>query len=98
LQAAADLDASGTIDDDDAFLFLGPLVFASTDPDVLKGSGDANGNGRVDGADISALADLILNGVDAGLPLRIRWGADMNKDDNVTVEDIPLFVARLLDQ
>ncbi len=94
--AAADLDASGTVDDDDAFLILGPMVFGSTAPDVLKGSGDANGDGHVNGADISSFVDMVLNGVAPGLPLRARWGADMDKDGIVAAEDIPLFVEKLL--
>ncbi len=93
--AAADLDGNGTLDDDDVFLMLSPLVFDSLDSPELRGSGDANGDRLVNGQDIRAFVLMLLNGTD-GVPLRAEWGADMNQDTLVTLDDLPLFVDALL--
>lgn len=93
--ASADLDGNGIIDDDDAYLLLGPMVYGAFDAPELKGTGDANGDRTLDGLDISAFTDMLLNGTD-GWPLRARWGADMNRDDQITIDDAPLLVDVLL--
>ncbi|MFQ5429535.1 MAG: TIGR03790 family protein [Phycisphaerae bacterium] len=93
--AAADLDASGAVDADDVFLMTGPLVYASLNPDELKGTGDTNGDGSVDGLDIVAFVDMLMNGT-AGLPLQVRWAADMNRDGAIATDDVPLLVNALL--
>lgn len=96
--AIADLNNDGTINDDDLFLFGAPTLYGSTDPNVLRGSGDANGDGRTDGADIAAFVDKLVNGLHGDEPLREHFGPDMNKDGRITIEDLPLFVERLLAQ
>lgn len=96
LVATADLDGDADLDDDDAFLFMGPILFDSYDPDILRGSGDANGDGRVDGRDISAFVDKLINGLQGTEPLREQFGPDMNKDGQITNEDLPLFVEKLV--
>jgi len=95
MMAAADLDGNGTLDDDDLFLMLSPLVYESLGSPELRGSGDANGDGRVNGEDIAAFVSLILNGT-GGVPLRAEWGADMNQDTFVTIDDLPQFVDAVL--
>jgi len=79
-------------------LLIGPLVFESYDPNVLRGTGDANGDGAVNGLDIAAFVDKLLHGLHGDEPLRERFGPDMNKDGFITVDDIPLFVETLLRQ
>lgn len=93
--AAADLDGNGTLNDDDAYLLLGPLLFGTSDPTVLGGTGDANGDTRLDGTDILAFVDMLVNGTD-GWPLRARSGADMDKDGAITMDDVPSFIDALL--
>jgi hypothetical protein len=95
MMAAADLDGNGTLDDDDLFLMLSPLVYDALGSPELRGSGDANGDGRVNGEDIAAFVSLILNGT-GGVPLRAEWGADMNQDTFVTIDDLPQFVDAVL--
>jgi len=89
--AAADLDGNGVVDDDDMFLMLGPLVYGSLNASELRGSGDANGDGVVNGEDIAPLISMILNGT-SGFSIRAQWGADMDRDGSVTIADVPLFV------
>ncbi len=96
LIAIADLDGSGDLDDDDLFLFMGPALYDTYDPNVLRGSGDANGDGPVNGADIPVFIDRLLNGFQGDETLRILFAPDMNKDGEVTFEDVPLFVDALL--
>jgi uncharacterized protein (TIGR03790 family) len=94
----ADLNGDGVIDDDDVFLFNGPMLYQSNDPNVLRGSGDANGDQLVDGRDIGAFIDKLINGVQGNEPLREQFGPDMNKDGQITLDDLPLFVHALLSQ
>ncbi|MFQ5502481.1 MAG: TIGR03790 family protein [Phycisphaerae bacterium] len=93
--ASADLDGNGLIDDDDAYLLLGPLVYGAINAPELKGTGDANGDRQLNGLDIDAYLDMLFNGTN-GWPLRARWGADMNQDDMITVEDAPLLADVLI--
>ena len=93
--ASADLDGNGLIDDDDAYLLLGPMVYGAINAPELKGTGDANGDRQLNGLDIDAYIDMLFNGTD-GWPLRARWGADMNQDDQITVEDAPLLADILI--
>ena len=92
----ADLNGDGVVDDDDMFLFNGPMLYQSNDPNVLRGSGDANGDKSVDGRDIAAFIDKLLNGIHGDEPLREQFGPDMNRDGRVTMDDLPLFVQTLL--
>ena len=91
----ADLDGNGSVDLDDAFLFVAPLAFDTYDWNLLRGTGDASGDGVVDGADVDAFVDLLLHGT-AGQPIRKAWAADMNRDGAITMDDLPLFVQALL--
>lgn len=95
MQAIADLNGDGRLNDDDLFIMSAPLLFDTTDPDVLRGHGDANGDGRHDGQDIAALIDMLLYGT-YGWSLRQSYGADVTKDDLITWEDVPVFVERLI--
>lgn len=94
--ALADLDGNGVVDDDDIFLLGAPTLFMTNDPNVLRGSGDANGDQRVDGRDIAAFLDKLINGLHGDESLREQFGPDMNKDGQITLEDMPLFVDVLL--
>jgi uncharacterized protein (TIGR03790 family) len=94
----ADLNGDSVINDDDLFLFNGPLLYKSSDPNVLRGSGDANGDGLVNGADIPAFVDKVVNGLQGDESLRELFGADMNKDGKITLDDLPVFVEVLLRQ
>ncbi|MCG8404601.1 MAG: TIGR03790 family protein [Phycisphaerales bacterium] len=94
--STADMDGDADLDDDDLFLFMAPILFESYDFDLLRGSGDANGDGHVDGRDISAFVDKLINGFDGDESLRERFGPDTNKDGEITVDDVPTFVDRLL--
>ena len=96
--ARADLNGDGVINDDDLFLFQAPTLYDTNDPNVLRGSGDANGDGRIDGADILAFVDKLLNGVQSDEPLREQLGPDMNKDGLITMDDLQLFIDKLLSQ
>jgi len=93
--AAADLSGDGQVDDDDAYMFFAPVLHGTYDWDVLKGTADANGDGRVDGADIDMFVHMLVFGTE-DQPLRRRWGADMNKDDEITLDDVPSFINALL--
>ncbi|MFQ5411450.1 MAG: TIGR03790 family protein [Phycisphaerae bacterium] len=93
--AASDLDGDGVIDDDDAYLLLGPMVYGAYNAPELHGTGDANGDRQLNGLDIDAFVDMLFNGTD-GWSLRARWGADMNQDDLITVEDAPLLADALI--
>lgn len=94
-RAALDLSLDGTIDDDDAFLILGPTLYESYDPDELRGGGDLNGDGVVDGRDLRCFIRVLLNG-ESGETLRVRLSADMNVDGAVTADDIDLFTHTIL--
>ncbi len=94
--ASADLNGDGVINDDDVFLFGAPTLYTTNDPNVLRGSGDANGDKRVDGRDIAAFLDKLINGLHGDESLREQFGPDMNKDGQITLEDVPLFVDVLL--
>jgi uncharacterized protein (TIGR03790 family) len=105
--ALADITGDGIINDDDLFLFNGPILYQTSDPTVLRGSGDANGDRLVNGADIAAFVDKLLRefhkppGPRGRLddePLREQFGPDMNKDGRITMDDLPLFVEVLIRQ
>jgi uncharacterized protein (TIGR03790 family) len=96
--ARADLNGDGLINDDDMFLFQGPSCHESYDPDVLRGSGDTNGDGHCDGADIPVFIDRLMTGFQGDEPLRVLFGPDMNKDGLVTMDDLPAFVQKLVTQ
>ena len=95
--ARADLDGNGILDLDDSFLFIAPCVFGTYDWTVLWGTGDANGDSKVNGSDVQAFVEMVLNGT-AGEPVRKVWAADMNKDGAITLDDLPLFVEALLNR
>ncbi len=89
--SAFDLSGDGLIDDDDAFLILGPMLYESTDPDILRGGGDLDGDRIVGGRDLERFIQILLNG-ESGHSIRARLSADMNRDGSVSVDDIDLFV------
>jgi len=93
---AADMDANGVVDEDDTFLLRGPLLFGTYDPQVLRGSGDADANGVVDGRDLGVFVRMLVEG-SSGFPIRMSWPADMDRDGQVGLSDLPLFVDVLLD-
>ena len=93
---AADLSGDGVINDDDAFLFLAPLLFPNEAPGaVLRGTADLNGDDRMDGRDVQLFLALLLQS-DGNVSLRQSWGADMNQDEINDINDIPLFVEKLI--
>ncbi|MBN2563071.1 MAG: hypothetical protein JXQ75_19270 [Phycisphaerae bacterium] len=95
LIAKADLTGDGALNDDDTYLFMAPSICNTYDYDVLKGTGDADGDRFLTGKDIGAFVEMLLHGTE-GRSLRARWGADMNKDGQITHEDLPLFVDAIL--
>lgn len=92
---AADLDVDGDVDQDDAFLFRSPLLFEEYASEQLKGTGDANADDVVNGLDVAAYIHMVLHGTE-GLPLQAHWCADMNRDQKVDLNDLTLFVDRLV--
>jgi len=94
--ALADLNGDSVIDDDDVFLLGAPTLHQTNDPNVLRGSGDANGDQHVDGRDIAAFVEKLIDGLQGDESLREQFGPDMNKDGQITLEDMPLFVDVLL--
>ena len=93
---AFDISRDGVVDEDDAFLLTGPLLYDTDDPDVLRGSGDMDDNGRVDGRDLEKFTRILLDG-EENYSLRDRFTADTNRDGRVNVGDIGTFVLRLID-
>lgn len=93
--AAADLDGNGMINVDDAFLLLGPTVFGTYDQEVLRGSGDVNGDNALDALDIQIFVDIALN-PHGNYTLQSRYAADMTRDGTVDHDDVPLFVEQIL--
>jgi len=92
----ADLSQDGMINDDDAFLMLAPLLYPGESPDaVLRATGDLNGDDLVNGHDLKLFIELILD-TETDAPLRHVWGADMNRDGQADLSDIPDFVDKFL--
>jgi uncharacterized protein (TIGR03790 family) len=94
--ALADLNGDSVVDDDDVFLLGAPTLYQTNDPNVLRGSGDANGDQHVDGRDIAAFVEKLIGGLQGDESLREQFGPDMNKDGQITMDDMPLFVDALL--
>jgi hypothetical protein len=93
--ASADLNGDGAVDDDDAFLLLGPTVFGTYDDEVLRGSGDVNADRSLNALDIQLFVDIALV-PDGDYPLRSLYAADMTRNGVVDHEDVPLFVEQIL--
>ncbi|HVP11887.1 MAG TPA: dockerin type I domain-containing protein, partial [Phycisphaerae bacterium] len=96
--ALADLNGDGVINDDDLFLLDAPILYQTNDPNVLRGNGDANGDRLIDGRDIGAFIEKLIDGLQGDESLREQFGPDMNKDGQITIDDLPLFVQVLLRQ
>lgn len=94
--ARADLSGDGLINDDDAFLILGPTLWSTPTPSALQGTGDLDSNGRMDGQDLDLFIQLLIDGDTSLWPLRIVWAADMNLDDQLSFQDLPIFVEQLV--
>lgn len=94
MRAAADMTGDGLVNDDDAFLLLGPTVWESPVPEALRGTGDVNNDGRFDGADIDRFSLMLLDDSIARWPLRDCWAADMNQDGRLDSDDIPPFLLK----
>lgn len=94
-RAVFDLTGDGLVNDDDAFLILAPALFNTDDPNVLRGGGDLNGSGVVDGRDLEIFVRILVNG-ESNAPLRARFRADMNRSGAVDLDDIELFVLAAL--
>lgn len=95
--AALDITADGWVDDDDAFLMMGPLLFDTDDPDVLRGSADLDGNGRVDGKDLGMFIRMLVAD-ESEFSLRAVFSADVNRDGLVNLNDVDEFVTALLQE
>ncbi len=92
MMAAADLSGDGVVNDDDAFLILGPAIWNSPVPWGLHGTGDVNSDGVFDGADIQRFVRILVDSGQGAWPLREVWAGDMNRDGRISVDDIPEFV------
>ena len=69
---------------------LSPIV-ASTPGGDEPIAGDADGDGKVDIADVSALIDMLLNGTGNYPP-----GADVDQDGTMSISDVSMLIDRLL--
>lgn len=90
-QAAYDLSGDGLVNEDDAFLILGPVLLQTNDPDALRGGGDLNGDGVVNGRDLTTFVTMLVEGEDVA-SLRARLTGDMDENGVVDLDDVELFV------
>ncbi|MCB9853014.1 MAG: hypothetical protein H6819_07955 [Phycisphaerales bacterium] len=95
MRAVFDLTGDGLVNDDDAFLILAPALYNTDDPDILRGGGDLDGSGVVDGKDLRIFVRMLVNG-EENESVRAQLRADMNRNGEVDLEDIDLFVVSAL--
>lgn len=95
IQEAFDLSGDGVVNDDDAFLILAPTLLNTNNPNALRGGGDLDGNGIINGRDLRQFVRLLVDGEESGT-LRARFTADMNRDGTVDLDDVNMFVVAVL--
>jgi hypothetical protein len=94
-RAACDLSQDGQVNADDAFLILGPVLLQSNKPDDLRGGGDLNGDGVVNGRDLTTFVKMLVEGENVA-PLRARLTGDMDRNGVVDLDDVEMFVGAAL--
>lgn len=93
--AAADMSGDNIVNDDDAYLILGPSLYGTPTPEVYRGSCDLNLDNRTNSVDLDLFVKIIADNGATQWPLRWIVASDVNLDGVVTMADVPGFIDKI---